>query len=114
MVIMAGIIAILAAIPILVPVYASSGSGYSVTVSIGNHPFGNKWSYISIETEDGYEDNIRLATAGNPSYTFDIPPGYGDSVEVCASSAIVAPNNCRTFSAGEDISVELDVEGLLD
>jgi hypothetical protein len=95
------------------PAYMSSG-GYSVTVSIGSHPLGNEWSYIWVETEDGYRDNIRLATAGNPSYTFDIHPGYGDSIRVCASSAIVAPSNCRTFSAGEDIDVELDVEGLLD
>jgi hypothetical protein len=92
----------------------SSDSGYSVTVSIGSHPFGNEWSYIWVKTEDGYRDNIRLQTAGDPSYTFDIPPGYGDSIQVCASSAIVAPSNCRTFSAGEDIDVELEVEGLLD
>jgi hypothetical protein len=97
-----------------IPAYSSFGSGYSVTVSIGSHPFGNKWSYIWVETEDGYEDNIRLSTAGDPSYTFEIPPGYGDSVKVCASSAIVAPSNCRVFSAGQDISVTLDVEGLLD
>ena len=96
------------------PAYTSSGGGYSVTVSIGSHPFGNEWSYIWVETEDGYRDNARLSTAVDPSYTFDIPPGYGDSINVCASSAIVAPSNCRNFSAGEDIDVELDVEGLLD
>jgi hypothetical protein len=45
------------------PAYMSSG-GYSVTVSIGSHPLGNEWSYIWVETEDGYRDNIRLATAG--------------------------------------------------
>jgi len=106
-----GIITIL--VPILAAVYASSAA-YSVTVNIGTHPFGNKWSYITIETEDGCSDGGRLPTAGDPSATFDIPAGCGESVQVCASSAIVAPNNCRTFSAGEDIDVELDVEGLLD
>jgi hypothetical protein len=91
-----------------------SDSGYSVTVNIGDHPFGNKWSYIEVETEDGCSNSDTLPTAGDPSLTFDIPANCGDSIQVCAKSAIVAPYNCRTFSAGEDIYVELDVEGLLD
>lgn len=96
------------------PESSSTDSGYSVTVSISDHPFGNQYSYIWIETEDGWKDNARLATAGDPSLTFHIPPGYGDTIRVCASSAIIAPSNCRSFNAGEDFSVRLDVEGLLD
>ncbi|MGH9987193.1 MAG: hypothetical protein ACRD8W_24870, partial [Nitrososphaeraceae archaeon] len=96
------------------PESSSTDSGYRVTVSIGDHPFGNQYSYIWIETADGWRDNARLATAGDPSLTFHIPLGYGDTIRVCGSSAIIAPSNCRSFDAGEDFSVRLDVEGLLD
>jgi hypothetical protein len=61
----------------------------------------------------GWRDNARLATAGDPSLTFHTPPGYGDTIRVCASSAIIAPSNCRTFDAGEDFRVRLEVEDYL-
>jgi hypothetical protein len=101
------------AVSFFTPVYTSS-SGYSVTVSIGSHPFGNEYSYIRVETENGCNNSDTLPTAGDPSLTFDIPADCGDSVQICAKSALVAPSNCQTFPAGEDIDVELDVEGLLD
>jgi desulfoferrodoxin (superoxide reductase-like protein) len=106
--------ALIIAFPQVNPIYSSTESGYSVTVNIGEHPFGNKHSYIWIETEDGWKDSVKLATAGDPSYTFEVPAGYGDSVQVCASSAIVALNHCQTFTAGEDFYIELDVPALLN
>ncbi|MGC1134808.1 MAG: hypothetical protein WA941_18415 [Nitrososphaeraceae archaeon] len=96
------------------PEPSNTDSGYRITVSIGDHPFGNQYSYIGIETEDGWNDNARLATAGDPSVTFHVPPGYGDTVKICASSAIIAPSTCVTRNAGEDINERLDVRGLLD
>ena len=109
--IIVGVVAALVmAVPQVPPIYSSTESGYSVTVSIGDHPFGNEYSYIDIDTENGWKDSIRLATAGDPSYTFHVPPGYGDSVWVCAKSAILASWNCETFYAGEDIYVTLDVD----
>ena len=58
-------------------------SEYDATVSIGKHPFGNEFSYIRIITENGYKDSIRLLTRGDPSYTFHVPPGYGDTRSLC-------------------------------
>jgi hypothetical protein len=107
------VVAFIIAVPQVTPIYSSTESGYSVTVSIGKHPFGNEYSYSWIETEDGWRDSVILPilpTARAPQWTFKVPAGYGDSVRVCAASALVAPSNCQTFYAGEDIYVTLDVD----
>ena len=104
------VVAFIIAVPQVTPIYSSTESGYSVTVGIGKHPFGNEYSYSWIETEDGWRDSVILPTARDPQWTFQVPAGYGDSVRVCAASALVAPSNCQTFYAGEDIYVTLDVD----
>jgi hypothetical protein len=90
-----GIVGLIIAVPNAISIYSTTQSGYSVTINIGNYPWDYKHSYISIKTENGWEDSYQLPTAGDPSVTFDTPTGYGYSVQVCAKSAILLHGTVR-------------------
>jgi uncharacterized membrane protein len=83
-------------------------SGYSLTVNVPSHPFGESSVNIQIRTENGYTQSVNVGTAGGTSYTFNIPADQGNSVQVCVYTGfgIVRGQNCRTWTAnGNDITV---------
>jgi len=83
-------------------------SGYSLTVNVPSHPFGESSVNIGIRTENGYTQSVNVGTAGGASYTFNIPADQGNSVQVCVYTGlgIVRGQNCRTWIAsGNDITV---------
>jgi hypothetical protein len=82
--------------------------GYSLTVNVPSHPFGESSVNIQIRTENGYTQSVNVGTAGGTSYTFNIPADQGNSVQVCVYTGfgIVRGQNCRTWTAnGNDITV---------
>ena len=82
--------------------------GYLLTVYITSHPFGTSTVGISITTEDGYTDQANIPTAGNPSWTFNIPPNQGNSVQVCVNSGAQSEENCHTYKAsGANMTVAI-------
>jgi hypothetical protein len=82
--------------------------GYSLTVNVPSHPFGTSTVGISITTENGYTNQANVPTAGNPSWTFNIPPNQGNSVQVCVNSGALSQENCHTYkTTGTDMSVSL-------
>ncbi len=91
--------------------FSSSGSqsGYQFTVNVPSHPFGKTSVSIYITTENGYRESKTVSTAGNPSWTFDIPPNQGDSVEVCVDSGLISLRDCERYSVvgGGDREVSL-------
>ncbi|MFL6419432.1 MAG: hypothetical protein ACJ71P_08475, partial [Nitrososphaeraceae archaeon] len=50
---------------------AVAQSGYSLTVNVPSHPFGDSSVHINIITENGYKRSATVSTAGpgEPSYT---------------------------------------------
>jgi hypothetical protein len=88
---------------------SGSESGYQFTVNVPSHPFGKPSVDISITTENGHRDSKTVSTAGNPSWTFDIPPNQGDSVEVCVDSGLLTAWDCKKYSVsgGGDRTVSL-------
>jgi len=83
-------------------------SGYLLTVNVPSHPFGTSTIGISITTENGYTDQANIPTAGNPSWTFSIPPNQGNSVQVCVNSGAVSEENCHIYkTTGSSMSVAL-------
>ena len=82
--------------------------GYLLTVYVPSHPFGTSTVGISITTEDGYTDQANIPTAGNPSWTFNIPPNQGNSVQVCVNSGALSQENCHTYKvSGANMTVAL-------
>jgi hypothetical protein len=82
--------------------------GYLLTVYVPSHPFGTSTVGISITTEDGYTDQANIPTAGNPSWTFNIPPNQGESVQVCVNSGAISEENCHIYkTTGSAMSVSL-------
>ena len=82
--------------------------GYLLTVYVPSHPFGTSTVGISITTENGYTDQANIPTAGNPSWTFNIPPNQGNSVQVCVNSGALSQENCHTYKAsGANMTVAL-------
>jgi hypothetical protein len=82
--------------------------GYLLTVNVLSHPFGTSTIGISITTEDGYTDQANIPTAGNPSWTFNIPPNQGSSVQVCVNSGALSEENCHIYkTTGSAMSVSL-------
>jgi hypothetical protein len=82
--------------------------GYLLTVYVTSHPFGTSTVGISITTEDGYTDQANIPTAGNPSWTFNIPPNQGNSVQVCVNSGALSQENCHTYKvSGANMAVAL-------
>ena len=70
--------------------FSSSGgsqSGYQLTVNVPSHPFGKSSVSIYITTENGHKDSktktVSKSTAGDPSWTFNIPPNQRDTIGVC-------------------------------
>ena len=96
---------------ILTSQFAAAQSGYSLTVNVPSHPFGDNSVNISITTENGYKRTISVGTAGGePSYTFDIPAGQGNNVEVCVYTGlgIMRGENCKMYTVtGSDMTVSL-------
>jgi hypothetical protein len=90
---------------------AAAQSGYSLTVNVPSHPFGDSSVNIDITTANGYKRSISVSTAGGePSYTFDIPAGQGNSVEVCVYTGlgIMRGQNCQIYTVtGSDMAVSL-------
>ncbi len=90
---------------------SSSQSGYSLTVNIGSHAFGNPSVNVEAKTANGNYDQTYSVNVQNPSVTFSIPAGSGPSVEVCVhNSGIVGAfgGNCKTLDAtGSDMSVDM-------
>lgn len=89
---------------------SNQNSGYSLTVTVPDHPFSKSAVDIYITTENGYKDNAKVstATAGDPSWTFTIPPNQGNLVEVCVDSGLISLRNCQKYTTnGDDISVSL-------
>jgi hypothetical protein len=83
-------------------------SGYSLTVNVPYHPFGHAWVYIWMKTANGYEDSRRVGTAGGTSWTFNVPPNQGHTVEACVSASLLSSNNCQRFIvSGHDMEVSL-------
>ena len=58
-------------------------SCYKLTVNVPHHSFGDPGVNINITTENGYTDHVKVSTAGQPSWTFNIPADLGGSVRVC-------------------------------
>jgi hypothetical protein len=82
--------------------------GYLLTVYVPSHPFGTSTVGISITTENGYTDQANIPTAGNPSWTFNIPPNQGNSVQVCVNSGALSQENCHTYKvSGANMTVAL-------
>lgn len=82
--------------------------GYLLTVNVLSHPFGTSTIGISITTENGYTDQANIPTAGNPSWTFNIPPNQGNSVQVCVNSGALSEQNCHIYkTTGSAMSVSL-------
>ena len=82
--------------------------GYLLTVNVPSHPFGTSTIGISITTENGYTDQANIPTAGNPSWTFNIPPNQGNSVQVCVNSGASSDENCNIYkTTGSSMSVSL-------
>jgi hypothetical protein len=82
--------------------------GYLLTVNVPSHPFGASTIGISITTENGYTDQANIPTAGNPSWTFNIPPNQGNSVQVCVNSGDLSEENCHIYkTTGSAMSVSL-------
>ncbi len=82
--------------------------GYLLTVNVLSHPFGTSTIGISITTENGYTDQANIPTAGNPSWTFNIPPNQGNSVQVCVNSGALSEENCHIYkTTGSAMSVSL-------
>ncbi len=82
--------------------------GYLLTVNVPSHPFGTSTIGISITTENGYTDQANIPTAGNPSWTFNIPPNQGNSVQVCVNSGALSEENCHIYkTTGSSMSVSL-------
>jgi hypothetical protein len=56
--------------------------GYSLTVNVLSHPFGDSSVNIDITTANGVQKicNCKYSRP-QPSYTFDIPPNEGNSVQ---------------------------------
>lgn len=82
--------------------------GYLLTVNVSSHPFGTSAIGISITTENGYTDQANIPTAGNPSWTFNIPPNQGNSVQVCVNSGALSEENCHIYkTTGSAMSVSL-------
>ena len=90
---------------------SDSQSGYQLTVSVPNHPFGKSSVSIYITTENGHKDSKTVGTsiAGDPSWTFNIPPNQGDTVKVCVDSGLISLQDCETYSVagGGDREVSL-------
>jgi hypothetical protein len=83
---------------------------YRFTVNVPSHPFGTSTVGISIITANGYTDQENVPTAGDSSYTFNIPINQGNSAEVCFNSGTISGglDNCRTYEiTGNDMSVSL-------
>lgn len=72
-------------------------SEYLLTIYVTSHPFGTSTVGISITTENGYTDQANIPTAGNPSWTFSIPPNQGNSVQVCVNSGALSKENCHMY-----------------
>ena len=86
----------------------STQRGYLLTVNVPSHPFGKSTIGIFITTEDGYTDHVYIPTAGNPSWTFKIPPNQGNSVQVCVNSGPQSKENCHFYNTnGSYMSVSL-------
>ena len=82
--------------------------GYLLTVDVPSHPFGTSTIGISITTENGYTDQANIPTAGNPSWTFNVPPNQGNSVQVCVNSGALSQENCHIYkTTGSAMSVSL-------
>jgi len=82
--------------------------GYLLTVDVPSHPFGTSTIGISITTENGYTDQANIPTAGNPSWTFNVPPDQGNSVQVCVNSGALSQENCHIYkTTGSAMSVAL-------
>jgi hypothetical protein len=82
--------------------------GYLLTVDVPSHPFGTSTIGISITTENGYADQANIPTAGNPSWTFNVPPNQGNSVQVCVNSGALSQENCHIYrTTGSAMSVAL-------
>lgn len=82
--------------------------GYLLTVNVPSHPFGSSTVGISITTENGYTDQANIPTVGNPSWTFNIPPNQGNSVQVCVNSGALSEENCHIYkTTGSAMSVSI-------
>jgi hypothetical protein len=87
-------------------------SGYSITVNVNTHGFGKDRVNIGVTTENGYSANQEVLTAGEASWTFNIPPNQGNSIQVCVGQGLIGAN-CQKFTAsGGDISVSMGASGL--
>jgi hypothetical protein len=80
--------------------------GYSLTVNVPSHPFGDSSVNIQITTENGYKRfaSVSTAVAGQPSYTFDIPPNEGNYLDVCVYTGlgIARGENCYRYTVTGD------------
>ncbi len=90
----------------------SQSAGYSLTVNIGTHAFGNPSVNVEAKTANGNYDQTYSVNVQNPSVTFSIPPGSGPSVQVCVSNSGISgslfSNNCQRFdSTGSDMTVNM-------
>jgi hypothetical protein len=82
---------------------------YRLTVTVPAHLFGYPTVDISVVTENGYVENQEyVPTAGGASYTFNIPPNQGNSVQVCVSISAGNLKHCVTYKTnGKNKSVQL-------
>jgi hypothetical protein len=81
---------------------------YRLTVNVPSHPIGTSTVDISITTANGHTDEVNLSTAGDLSYTFNIPENQGKSVQVCVKPGNLSIHNCHRYkTTGSDMSVSL-------
>jgi hypothetical protein len=89
-------------------VLAVGEPGYRLTVNIPSYPSGTSTLGVSITTANGYTDHANVDVSGATSWTFNIPPNQGSSVQVCVNSDSSSEENCNTYgTTGADMSVSL-------
>jgi hypothetical protein len=93
-----------------IPSAMAQQSGYTLTVNITTHQFGNPNAVVGVLTASGYSQSYTVSIQ-SPSVTFNIPPNEGPSVRVCVTNSGLLNSfggNCQTFNAnGGSFSVNM-------
>lgn len=88
-----------------------SNNGYSLTVNIVSHAFGNPTVNVEAKTANGNYDQTYSVNIQNPSVSFSIPPDSGPSVQVCVTNSGIIGSltgRCQIFDAsGSDMTVNM-------
>ena len=90
----------------LVPTALADQNSYSFTVHVPSHEFGATAISIFIKTANGYTDQQDVSTGtGDISWTFNVPPNQGDTIQVCVHTAgilNVIGQNCKYRTVNQE------------